>query len=134
MKTFELLENNPKAYQVIHDYYMNELMSTLDLSEFPEEFDKYVREQGLEMDKVVAIIEANPRNLFDVFDDNKIYIDIKADFDGTFRYALLEGTVSELGSLEKFKTRKEADTAAVEAAIVSLENKLKLLEKDNKDS
>jgi hypothetical protein len=134
MKTFELLENNPKAYQVIHDYYMNELMSTLDLSEFPEEFDKYVREQGLEMDKVVAIIEANPRNLFDVFDDNKIYIDIKADFDGTFRYALLEGTVSELGSLEKFKTRKEADAAAVEAAIVSLENKLKLLEKDNKDS
>ncbi len=134
MKTFELLENNPKAYQVIHDYYLNELMSTLDLSEFPEEFDKYVREQGLEMDKVVAIIEANPRNLFDVFDNNKIYIDIKADFDGTFQYALLQGTVSELGSLEKFKTRKEADAAAVEAAIVSLENKLKLLEKDNKDS
>ncbi len=134
MKTYDLLENNPKAYQVIHDYYMNELMSTLDLSEFPEEFDKYVREQGLEMDKVVAIIEANPRNLFDVFDNNKIYIDIKADFDGTFQYALLQGTVSELGSLEKFKTRKEADTAAVEAAILSLENKLKLLEKDNKDS
>lgn len=133
MKTFELLENNPKAYQVIHDYYLNELMSTLDLSEFPEEFDKYVREQGLEMDKVVAIIEANPRNLFDVFDAHNLCINITTEKGENFSYTIVNDHAS-IGSTFMCKTRKEADTAAVEAAIVSLENKLKLLEKDNKDS
>jgi hypothetical protein len=134
MNTFDLLENNSRAYKVIHDYYLNEIVNTLNLADLPEEFDSYVRERGIDIDKVAAIIEGNPRNLFDVFDHNQIYIDIKADFDGTFQYALLQGTVSKLGSLEKFKTRKEADTAAVEAAILTLENKLSLLEKDNKDS
>lgn len=133
MKTFELLENNPKAYQVIHDYYLNEMLSTLDMSAFPEEFDKYVREQGLEMDKVVAIIEANPRNLFDVFDNNKIYININTNTDRTFRYSI-DAETAGMGSSSSYDTRKKADTAAVEAAIVWLENKLNLLEKDNKDS
>lgn len=134
MNTFELLENNSHAYKVIHDYYLNEIISTLDTSNLPEEFDSYIREKGIDMDKVAAIIDGNPRNLFDVFDDNKIYIDIKANLDGTFMYALLDGDVSNLGSLDKFNTRKQADKAAVEAAIVTLENKLTSLEKANKDS
>jgi hypothetical protein len=133
MRTIEILEKNPLATDAMRKWHHQAVIENAS-GELPEEFMKELRDMIVGDDIVERIIDANPRNWFDFFDDNNIYIDIKADFDGTFQYALLEGTVSKLGSLEKFKTRKEADTAALEAAIISLENKLILLEKDNKDS
>jgi hypothetical protein len=132
MKTIELLKENPSAFEAMRNWHRNEVLESS--KDLPKYFIEMLEKENIDESVIQAITDANPRNWFDFFDSHKIYIDIKADFDGTFRYALLEGTVSELGSLEKFKTRKEADSAAVEAAILSLENKLKLLEKDNKDS
>jgi hypothetical protein len=134
MKGLELLEKNPNVAKLICNYYLEMMIESLKNENLPEDFKQSIREEGIDNQKIAAILEGNPRNLFDFFDDRSIYIDIKADFDGTFQYALLDGNVSNLGSLEKFKTRKEADAAAIESAILTLENKLNLLDNDNKNS
>lgn len=133
MRTIEVLEKHPLTADAMRKWHHQAVIENAS-EELPEEFIKELRDMIVGDDIVERIIDANPRNWFDFFDFNKIYVDIKADFDGTFQYTLLDGNVSNLGSLEKFKTRKEADAAAVEAAILMLENKLNLLEKDNKDS
>lgn len=128
------LDNYPKTAHLLQDYYTTKMLASIDTANVPEEFKETMRKEGVSMDKIEVLVNSNPRHLFEFFDDRSMYIDIKANFDGTFMYALLDGNVSNLGSLDKFKTRKEADAAAIEAAISTLENKLNLLDKDNKDS
>ncbi len=132
MRTIDLLKENPLAFEAMRKWHRDEILESS--KDLPQYFIEMLQKEIIDESVIQAITDANPRNWFDFFDNHKIYIDIKADFDGTFQYALLDGNVSNLGSLDKFKTRKEADGAAIEAAISTLENKLKLLEKDNKDS
>lgn len=128
------LNNYPKTAQLLQDYYTTMMLASIDRANIPDDFKETIRKDGISLDKIEIIVNSNPRHLFEFFDDRSMYIDIKANFDGTFQYALLDGNVSNLGSLDKFKTRKQADAAAIEAAISTLENKLNLLDNDNKDS
>jgi hypothetical protein len=129
-----ILNNYPKTAQLLQDYYTTMMLASIDRANIPDDFKETIRKDGISLDKIEIIVNSNPRHLFEFFDDRSMYIDIKANFDGTFQYALLDGNVSNLGSLDKFKTRKQADAAAIEAAISTLENKLNLLDNDNKDS
>ncbi len=129
-----ILNNYPKTAQLLQDYYTTMMLASIDRANIPDDFKETIKKDGISLDKIEIIVNSNPRHLFEFFDDRSMYIDIKANFDGTFQYALLDGNVSNLGSLDKFKTRKQADAAAIEAAISTLENKLNLLDNDNKDS
>ncbi len=127
----KLLKENPKAAKLIHDYYV-ELMieSSKDL---PDHFKEYVKDQGLEMSNIASMLEAAPRNLFDVFDKHQIMIviDFMPDLGlyGQFT-AIVNGEMSGTSHSE----RKEADKDAVEMAIEMLEVKLNSLEETNQDS
>lgn len=134
MKTIELLKNNPKTEKALNEYYTATLIDSADDSNVPKEYIDFLKKQGVDTERLADIIDTASRSLFDFFDENKIYIDIVSQLDGTFMYALLDGNVSTLGSTFRSKTRKEADKKAVYAAIALLESKLISLEKDNKDS
>ena len=130
MKSKEILDANPKAASLIHDYYLNIMLDALEDDKLPENFKDFAREKGLPFENIVAMLEANPRQLFDVFDKHEIIISVTYDRAANkFCYF-----VNEYQDKTHFDTRKEADKDAVRTALLSLEAKLNSLEKTNEDS
>lgn len=134
MKGLELLDQNPKIAKLIANYYLDVMIESLNNESLPEDFKEFIREQGIDNEKIAAIIDGNPRNLFEFFDEQEIYINVtryKAS-DGNV-YSILDNN-STVKSSKVFNTRKEADLEGVTLAIKLLEEKLNSLEKTNEDS
>ena len=74
MNTVELLEKYPKTKKVIKDWFLTEMMSSIKDDSVPKSFRKYIVDQGVEDDKIIRLIDLNPRMLFDVFDENNVII------------------------------------------------------------
>jgi len=119
MKALELLQENPHAAKVIKEYYVELMLNSLDESSLPENFKEFLREQGIDDEKVAQMMEANARNVYDVLDENEFIISILFDTPvKKFVWYINDGghTVCT--------TRKQAESEAVAEAIVQLENKL----------
>lgn len=119
MSGIEVLEKHPLAAKVVKDYLLEKMLESFKDETVPEEFKEMMRKEGVENDKVAALIDANPRFLFDVFDDNEIVVE-------THLYPNNEFTIKigNQATTNSWKTRKEADAFAVETAFELLENKL----------
>ena len=118
MTGLELLEKYPLAKNVVKDWFMRTMLESFKDEGVPEEFKQFMLEQGIEDDKVGKLIDVNVRILFDVFDENEIYISVFYT-PNTFMVSINQ---NDLGI--KYNTRKEAEHAAVEAAFDILETKL----------
>ena len=126
----EMLDANPKAASKVHDFYLNQMLNALDNQDLPDHFKEYLEEKGISMDNIADMMDANPRQLFDVFDEYDIIISITYNRKSSkFCYF-----VNEDKNKLQFSTRKEADKDAVSTALTLLETKLNPLEKDNKES
>ena len=124
MKGIELLEQNPESAKLICSYYLEIMIESLKDEGLPEDFKESIREQGIDNDKIGAILDGNPRNLFDFFDSHKIYPNVVPNFDGTFLCSIIIGTTSATTSRYTFNQRKEADYAVIKDAILELEERL----------
>ena len=120
MKGIELLEQNPESAKLICSYYLEVMLESLNDDSLPEDFKDHVRSQGMDNNNIAAILDGNPRNLFDFFDSRKIYVDVRPFTNGSFSYSVISD-IATSGSSEVYKTRKEADKEAVEEAIRLLE-------------
>ena len=120
MKGIELLEQNPESAKLICSYYLEVMLESLNDDSLPEDFKDHVRSQGMDNNNIAAILDGNPRNLFDFFDSRKIYVDVRPFTNGLFSYSVISD-IATSGSSEVYKTRKEADKEAVEEAIRLLE-------------
>jgi len=124
----EILKQHPKAAQVMKDYYIDLMIESA--QDLPAHFKEFLQDKGLEMSNIADMMEAAPRNLFDVFDNYSIIISITYDRAANkFCYF-----VNEYENKKHFDTRKQADKDAVETALALLEAKLNVLEKTNEDS
>ena len=74
----------------------------------PEDFKEYVRAQGVDNDKIAKILEASPRNLFDVFDNYGFYAEILYS-EGGFHYTILNENICIMQMLDHFPLEKNAD-------------------------
>jgi mRNA-degrading endonuclease RelE of RelBE toxin-antitoxin system len=119
MNGLDLLEKYPLAANVVKDWFMRSMLESFKDENVPEEFKQFMLEQGIEDDKVGKLIDVNVRILFDVFDENDIIIIIKYHDNFGFTWA-----VEEADEQSFYKTRKEAEHFAVEAAFDILETKL----------
>jgi hypothetical protein len=119
MKGITLLEKYPVSAELIKAWFLEKMIESFKDENVPSEFKDFMREQGIDNDKVGTLIDVNPRNLFDVFDDNDIVIE-------TLLYPSKEFTViiGRQATTNSWKTRKEAELFAIEAAFEILENKL----------
>ena len=120
MTGLELLEKYDKAAIVIKQYYLNSMLESLKDENLPENFKEYARQTSIDNDKIGKLIDVQPRGLFDVFDNNKIYIGITPNFligGMEFKY-----TIDEITG--EAPTRKEVEKIAVEKAFEILNNKL----------
>jgi AICAR transformylase/IMP cyclohydrolase PurH len=111
MEATKLLENYPKAAIVVKQWYLEKMLESLNNDSLPEDFKEHVRKEGVDDDKIAAVIDIGPRALFDVFDENHIYIQINVNTPH-FSYAINE----EDAVIGSWQLRKEAERAAIEQA------------------
>ena len=133
MKAIELLEQNPESAKLICSYYLEVMLESLNDESLPEEFKNHVREQAMDNNNIAAILDSNPRNLFDFFDNHNMYINVTTFPDTLFFTYSIMTEMATNGSSNVYKTRKEADGNAVETAIKQLESSLtkSVIDKEN---
>jgi hypothetical protein len=119
MKGIDLLNKHTASAEVIRAWFLEKMIESLQTSDVPDDFKNMMRETGIEDDKLAIMIDANPRMLLDVFDDNDIIIENSLYPDGTFTIK-----IGNQATTQSWKTRKEAELFAIEAAFEILENKL----------
>ena len=121
MKATELLEKYPLSTEVVREWFMQKMIESVrGDDEVPEDFKNFMLEQGIDNNRMATIIDSNPRMLFDVFDENDIIIIIGHHENFGFNYAVCEDEDQQ----RYYKTRKEAESFAIEVAFEILENKL----------
>jgi len=119
MKGIDLLQKHTASAVVIRAWFLEKMIESLQTSDVPDDFKNMMRETGIEDDKLAIMIDANPRMLLDVFDENDIIIENSLYPDGTFTIK-----IGNQATTQSWKTRKEAEAFAIEAAFEILENKL----------
>ena len=123
----EVLERNPHATEIVRDWFINKMEESIKDQSLPDNFKSFMREQGVPNDRLVKLIEVNPRVLFDVFDENGVVIDImysNDSFTWDVNYTKSE-TPYSVKSIELYASRKSAERYAVERAFQMLNDKLK---------
>lgn len=121
MNSKELLETYNKAATAIIEHQTAQFIKSLEASDISPEFKDFAQTQVLDYESVAVFIDVNPRSAFDVFDANEVYIQISVDIENNcFRYSFDGGKVES----NDYSTRKEAESAAVEAAFKILNDKL----------
>ena len=118
MITNDLLDLYPIATEVVRDWFMEKMAESFKNQELPKDFKEFMREQGIPNDRLVKLIDVNPRVLFDVFDDNGVVINV-LHADGKFTW-----DVNTVKSLDSYSSRREAESAAVQRAFQILNDKL----------
>jgi hypothetical protein len=110
---------------VIRAWFLEQMIESLNDQSVPDEFKDFMRDQGIDNIKLSIMIDSNPRMLFDVFDENDLFIEIFMYPDVTFTCK-----IGNEATTNSWKTRKEAEMFAIEAAFEILENKLKPVTED----
>lgn len=119
----ELLKNNPYATRAVTSYYLGIMLESLNDESLPDNFKDFVREMGLEEARLARILEGSPRSLFDIFDENSLFIETMY-MEGAFHYTINDGEHVILTNPQPYKTRKECDRAVIEEAFKLLNDKL----------
>lgn len=133
MSGLEMLEKYPRAASVIKNWLLSRMVEALQSESIDEDFKQYMREQGIDNDKISPMIDANPRMLFDVFDENDVfifinYMDVKDNVEFFYSFRNID-----TNPVKSFKTRKEAELSAIEKAFEILDNKLTPKEETNEN-
>jgi hypothetical protein len=122
--TLEELEKFPNVLDALREHYIKKLEDSIkQTQDIPDDFKQMLKERGITDDMIISVINESPANLFDFFDEYKIFINITAYSSGLFGYGIL-GTLATLGTNTTFSSRKEAKKQAVNVAIGELEKTL----------
>lgn len=124
----ELMKTYPKTAIVVKQWLLGKMLESLNNESIPEEFKEHVRQEGITDEYVVKLLANQPRALFDVFDEHKVYIEINVTgtlTDPKFLYALnyRDQKEADLNNNEH-SSRREAEYAAIEEAFKVLNDKL----------
>lgn len=119
MTGLELLEKYPLSKKIVKDWFMKSMLESFKDESVPDDFKQFMLDQGIEDDKVGKLIDVNVRILFDVFDENGIVVETLLYPNGEFTIK-----IGNEATTNSWKTRKEAEHFAIEAAFEILENKL----------
>ena len=119
MTGIEIIKKFPLSIQLIKEWYHAKMLEALTDKSISEEFAKYMLEQGVPDELIVTTLEDNPRMLFDIFDANNVIIETSLYPDNTFTIK-----IGKQGTTQSWKTRKEAEAFALEAAFDILEEGL----------
>ncbi len=126
----ELLKQYPKAAKKVREYYLEKFIETLKDPGLDEEFRAHVREQGIDDEKVAKVLQSMPRGIFDMFDQELIYIEIIPKITiGEFDEKLSDNNIMFFAgvngkAVNVSMNRKDSERKAIEKAFELLEQKL----------
>ena len=119
MKAIELLEANPKTAEVIRAWFMEKMIESIKTAQdVPDEFKDYMRQQGIDNEKLSIMIDAQPRSLFEVFDAKEIFINV------FYVVGKFHAQISDNDAETESTIRKDAEVGIIEHAFRILEEKL----------
>ena len=119
MKAIELLEGHPKAAELIRAWFMEKMIESMQgADDVPEEFKEFMREQGIDNEKLSIMIDAQPRSLFEVFDAKEIFINV------FYVVGKFHAQISDNDAETESTIRKDAEVGIIEHAFRILEEKL----------
>ena len=123
MYTVELLNESKFAKPVILNWFKQQMLNSFQGTELTkEQIEQYI-EDTLAEKTFVELININPRMMFDVFDENEIFIRIVPD--SNFFFSCIDDEKPT-----RHEERKEAELSGIIEATKILNNKLEQLEKD----
>lgn len=113
----ELLETHPNACAVITEHFLKMMIESFVDQSVPEEFKESMMKEGINKDRLALIIGGAPRCLFDVFDENEIYIEIIRSSGKYFTFSI-HGEKAEINC---YQSRKDCELDAIKEAFKILE-------------
>lgn len=116
----ELLKKYPEAGKVVKDHFLSRMLENLNDDNIPEDFKEHVRAMGIEDEKVASMVGSAPRSMFDVFDENEMFINITFDNERNLFTWSINGKVDS----QLYIFRKAAEQEAVAEAFKLLNEKL----------
>lgn len=119
-KGLELLEKHIFTSELIKKWVMDQMLDSFKDEDVPEDFKQYLLQTGVDNDKIAVMIDVQPRFLFDFFDEQNTVIEIFTYPGGEFSCK-----IGKEATTNSWKTRKEAEFFAVEAAFEIVNNKIK---------
>lgn len=116
----KLLIDYPEAGKVVKDHFLSRMLDGLNNDNIPDDFKEHVKNIGIDNDKIDKMFGDAPRSMFDVFDENQMYINIIHDGEqNVFKYSV-NGEMSN----SIYIYRKAAELDAVAEAFKLLNEKL----------
>ena len=116
----ELLQKYPEAGKVVKDHFLSKMLDSLNDDNIPDDFKEHVRNMGIEDEKIAKMIGNPPRSMFDVFDENDLFINVTFDHtDRMFRWSV-DGQMDS----QTYIFRKAAEQEAVAEAFKLLNERL----------
>lgn len=131
MKSIDLLSKYPLAAEIVRKWFFDKMTESMSDETVPEEFRKAMMLEAITNERLAILIDAQPRSLFDVFDENKIFICISVwtKTPGNFENAEFGIALNATNkNNSNFSSRKEAELVAIEEAFELLEEKLTPIE------
>ena len=128
MYTVELLNESKFAKPVILNWFKQQMLNSFQGTELTKEHIEQYIEETLAEKTFVELININPRMMFDVFDENNIYIEIQLSLGNIVKFNIIINKTTYFS--EEYRTRKEAELSGIIEATKILNNKLEQLEKD----
>ena len=98
------------------------MIASLNNDAITDEFKEYISNQPIENENIAVMIDNNPRVLFDVFDENDIYVEIFVDYKSNsakFSYTVLNDEM--YSNPLTYTSRRYAELAAIEQAFKLLD-------------
>jgi len=116
----ELLQKYPEAGKVVKDYFLSRMLDALNDDNLPDDFKEHVRSMGIDNDKIDKMVGGSPRSMFDVFDDNELFINVTFDYTNkVFRWSV-DGEKDS----QNYIFRKAAEQDAIAEAFKLLNERL----------
>lgn len=129
---YNLLEKYPYATEAVRDWFMEKMIESFKDESVPNDFKDFMRQQGIPNDKLALMIQGSPRVLFDVFDDNKLIINVVYGEQGFSWHINDEKSVLHMDPQHYF-LRKDAERIAVEHTFKMLDEKLNIIVSETKN-
>lgn len=118
MTGLELIKEYPKAGEIILQWYKDKMQASLtDVEGITEDLKESFKQYTVGDAHMGLMIDSTPRMLFDVFDDNSIFIVIHKE--KVFSYDINNGEVIA----GAWNNRKETEMAAIRQAFILLDKK-----------
>ena len=114
----EILNDYPLATETARDWFVKKMIESFEQDNAPEDFKTQMLSRGVSDITLAIMLDQSPRNFFDVFDDNKIFIEVLRDVDinpDLFYYKINSKTTGEF-----FEGRIPCERAAIEKAFEML--------------